>query len=100
MTAAKGSEKVVALLVVSHGLAAGEKGAVGQDSIAIESMWTPLKHLRSDGTVGLINDRSIKTRADLDRIIWPGEADMEERLQYIREYVAAVKGTGHRFGTY
>ena len=67
---------------------------IGQDAVALEALWTPLKHVRPDGTVGLITDRSIKTRADLNRIIWPGESEIEERLQYIREYVNAAKGTG------
>jgi uroporphyrinogen decarboxylase len=66
---------------------------IGQDAIAMEALWTPLKHVRPDGRVGVIADRSIKSRADLDRIIWPGEAEIEERLQYVREYVEAVKGT-------
>jgi uroporphyrinogen-III decarboxylase len=67
---------------------------IGQDAIALEGIWTPLKHVRPDGTVGLITDRSIKKRADLDRIIWPGESEIEERLGYVREYVDAAKGTG------
>jgi uroporphyrinogen-III decarboxylase len=67
---------------------------IGQDAVALEALWTPLKHVRPDGTVGLITDRSIKTRADLNRIIWPGESEIEERLQYVREYVNAAKGTG------
>ncbi|MGA3325169.1 MAG: uroporphyrinogen decarboxylase family protein, partial [Terriglobia bacterium] len=67
---------------------------IGQDAIALEAIWTPLKRVRPDGTVGLITDRSVKTRSDADRIIWPGECEIEERLQYIREYVAAAKGTG------
>ena len=54
---------------------------IGQDAIALEALWTPLKQVRPDGSVGLITDRSIKTRADLNRIIWPGEAEIEERLQ-------------------
>jgi len=66
---------------------------IGQDAIALENFWTPLKHRRSDGSVGPITDRSIKSRADLDRIIWPGEEEMEERLQYVREYVEAAKAT-------
>jgi uroporphyrinogen decarboxylase len=67
---------------------------LGQDAIALEAIWTPIKQLRPDGTVGPITDRSIKTRADLQRIIWPGEAELEERMQYVREYLAAAKGTG------
>jgi hypothetical protein len=39
---------------------------IGQDMIALEAIWTPIKHLRPDGSVGPITDRSIKTRADLD----------------------------------
>jgi len=67
---------------------------IGQDAILMEALWTPLKHRRADGTIGAITDRSIKGRADLDRILWPGEAELEERLQYVREYVAAARGTG------
>ena len=67
---------------------------IGQDAIALEAIWTPLKHRRKDGRIGPITDRSIKSRRDLDRIIWPGEAELEERRQYVREYVAAAKGAG------
>ena len=67
---------------------------IGQDAIALEAFWTPLKHVRANGSIGPITDRSIKTRADVDRIIWPTKADMEERLRYVREYVEAARGTG------
>jgi uroporphyrinogen decarboxylase len=67
---------------------------IGQDAIAVEAIWTPIKHRRAEGRIGPITDRSIKTRRDLERIIWPGEAELEERLQYVREYVAAARGTG------
>ncbi len=66
---------------------------IGQDVIVLEAIWTPIKHRREDGSVGPIVNRSIKTRADLNRIIWPTKADVEERLQYVGEYVAAAKGT-------
>ena len=66
----------------------------GQDVIAIEAIWTPIKQVGPDGKMGPLTDRSIKSRADFARIIWPGAAEMEERLQYVREYVAAAKGTG------
>jgi uroporphyrinogen decarboxylase len=69
-------------------------GMIGQDVIVLEAIWTPIKHRREDGSVGPIVNRSIKTSADLGRIIWPGKAEVEERLQYVREYVAAAKGTG------
>jgi len=66
---------------------------IGQDAIVVENFWTPFKHKRANGTIGWITDRSIKGRKDIDKIIWPNEADMEERLQYVREYVKAAKGT-------
>jgi uroporphyrinogen decarboxylase len=66
---------------------------IGQDAIALEAFWTPLKHKREDGSIGPITDRSIKDRRDANEIIWPTESDMEERLQYVREYVEAAKGT-------
>ena len=66
---------------------------IGQDIIFVDASWTPVKQKRPDGTVGPIDDRSIKTREDADRIIWPSDEDMEERLQYVREYVEAAKGS-------
>ncbi len=67
---------------------------IGQDAIALESFWTPIKTRKPDGSIGLWNDRSFKSREDLRRVIWPDETDLEERLRYVREYVAAARGTG------
>ncbi|MDD2765797.1 MAG: uroporphyrinogen decarboxylase family protein [Opitutaceae bacterium] len=66
---------------------------IGQDVIALADFWTPIRQRKPDGTVTLLNDRSFKTRADLERVIWPDEADLEKALGYVREYVAAAKGT-------
>ncbi len=67
---------------------------LGQDAIAMEAFWTPIKQRMPDGSVKPLNDRSFKSRADLERLVWPDERDLEERLQYVREYVAAARGTG------
>ena len=48
---------------------------IGQDAIALEAFWTPLKRRNPDGTIGPITNRSIKTQADIETIIWPGEAE-------------------------
>ena len=72
---------------------------IGQDAIVLEAIWTPLKQVRPDGAVGPITDRSIKTRADLNRVIWPGEPEIEERLQYVREYVAAARAKSTKAAT-
>lgn len=66
---------------------------IGQDAIMLENLWTPIKHEKKDGTIGLWNDRSFKNKDDLKKIIWPDEDEIEQKLQYIREYVEAVKGT-------
>ena len=67
---------------------------IGQDAIAMENFWTPIRIRQPDGSLKLLNDRSFRNRADLERVVWPDERDMEERLQYVREYVRAAKGTG------
>ena len=64
---------------------------IGQDAIVVETFYAPIKQRTPDGGVAPLNDRSLKTRSDLDRVIWPDESDIEHRLQYIREYVAAAK---------
>ncbi len=66
---------------------------IGQDVIALGDFWTPIKTTNPDGSLRLLNDRSFKSRADLDRVVWPDENDMEKCLQYVREYVEAAKGT-------
>ena len=66
---------------------------IGQDAIAMEAFWTPIKTRQEDGGVRLLNDRSFKGTGDLERVIWPDENDIEERLQYVREYVQAAKET-------
>lgn len=66
---------------------------IGQDVMVLAEFWTPIKTRKPDGTLSLLNDRSFKGRADLKRIVWPDESDMERSLRYVREYVAAAKGT-------
>jgi uroporphyrinogen decarboxylase len=67
---------------------------IGQDAVALECLWTPIKQRKPDGAVALLNDRSFKGRADLERVICPDDADVERVLRYVREYVAAAEGTG------
>lgn len=67
---------------------------IGQDAIALECLWTPIKRRRPDGTLETIADRSIKSPADFDQIVWPDDNDLHKQLGYIREYVEAARGTG------
>ena len=66
---------------------------IGQDCICVECMWTPIRRRAGDGSVIDFYDRSFKSRRDLERVIWPGRADMEKTLGYVREYVRAVEET-------
>ena len=50
---------------------------IGQDAIVLESLWTPIKRRKPDGNVVAWNDRSLKSRADLERIVWPDERYLE-----------------------
>ena len=66
---------------------------IGQDAMVLAEFWTPIKTRQPDGTFALLNDRSFKRRADLHNVIWPDEKDMQQPLEYVREYIAAAKGT-------
>jgi len=66
---------------------------IGQDAIVLGDFWTPIKQRTPEGAVTLLNDRSFKSRADLERVIWPDDTDLEKTLGYVREYVAAARGT-------
>ena len=67
---------------------------IGQDAIVLENLWTPIRQRLPDGKATVWSDRSLKGRADLDRVVWPGESEIEERIAYVREYVGAARGTG------
>ena len=73
---------------------------IGQDAILIEQFWTPIKQREPDGSVMPLDCRTIKSREDMERVVWPDETDMAERLQYIREYVEATRDSdiGVMFG--
>ena len=67
--------------------------ATGQDVLLMEAIWTPFKKLNASGLPVQITDRSIKTRADWEQVILPDDADIADKMQYVREYKEAVKGT-------
>jgi uroporphyrinogen-III decarboxylase len=69
-------------------------GVIGQDCLCLECMWTPIRKRLADGRIGTYFDRSLKSRADLGRIIWPGPGERDKTLGYVREYVQAARGTG------
>lgn len=66
---------------------------VGQDVIVLEALWTPFKRRQPDGTLAPAMDRGVKTRQDWEALVMPDEADIEDRIQYVREYKEAAKGT-------
>jgi uroporphyrinogen decarboxylase len=67
---------------------------IGQDAILVEALWTPIKRRQPDGTLAPWNDRSFKRREDVQHVVWPDRSDVESKLRYVREYVAAARGTG------
>ena len=73
---------------------------IGQDAIIVEAIWTPFKKRKPDGTVGgLVADRSIKTRADFQKlVILPDEADIEAKMVFVREYRQALDRSGTKIG--
>jgi 5-methyltetrahydrofolate--homocysteine methyltransferase len=66
---------------------------VGQDVIMLEAIWTPFKKRLPDGTLEPAMDRSVKTRQDWEALVMPDDSDIQDRIQYVREYKEATKGT-------
>jgi 5-methyltetrahydrofolate--homocysteine methyltransferase len=73
---------------------------IGQDAIIVESIWTPFKKRNPDGSVGgMIADRSIKNRRDWkEKVVIPGEAEIEEKMVFVREYRQAIDRSGTKIG--
>jgi len=67
--------------------------AIGQDIVKVQALWTPFRKRALDGQLVAATDRTVKSRSDWSAIIPPGDGDVADRLQYIREYKQAVKGT-------
>jgi 5-methyltetrahydrofolate--homocysteine methyltransferase len=72
---------------------------IGQDAIIVEAIWTPFKKRGEDGSLSLAADRSIKSREDFkEKIVLPTDEDIEERMQYIREYRDVLDKSGTNIG--
>jgi len=72
---------------------------IGQDAMIVEAIWTPFKLRHEDGTLSLAADRSIKTRKDFqERIIAPSREDVENKMQYVREYRKTIDGSRSKVG--
>ena len=72
---------------------------IGQDAIIVEAIWTPFKKHNEDGTLSLAAERSIKSRQDFEeKIISPGDEDIEEKMTYVREYRKALDESGTKIG--
>ena len=65
---------------------------IGQDVIVVEAIWTPFKKIKG-GKLVMVGDRSVKTKADFEKLTMPEDSEIEHHMQYVREYKEAVKGT-------
>lgn len=66
---------------------------IGQDAMVIWAGWIPFKKYDEYDNLILISDRSIKTKKDWEKVVYPNDTDIETILFYIREYKEAMKGT-------
>ena len=64
----------------------------GMDMILCEAMLAPFKKDVNGKTI-IIRDKSITCRKKLKEIIPPSNTDIKERIEYIKDYKNAVKGT-------
>jgi len=65
---------------------------IGQDVIVVEALWTPFKKIKN-GKLVQVGDRSVRTREDFEKLVMPTPGDIEAKIQYVREYKKAVRGT-------
>jgi uroporphyrinogen decarboxylase len=82
---------------------------IGQDVIMMETSFAPYRVRDESGRPVIVNDGRIKNRRDWEQqVIRPSEADIEESLRYLGEYireageqgVAVALGTGNFFITH
>jgi len=66
---------------------------LGQDAMIIEALWAPLRKIGKDEKLRIINDRSIKNRKDLEKVVPPTQEDINLKIKFVREYIQAAKGT-------
>jgi len=66
---------------------------IAQDTIMLEHAFVPYRVLNEKGEPEIINDGRIKNRKDWEKVIVPGDKDIEGRLYYLKAYLEAVKGT-------
>ena len=64
-----------------------------QDAIIVEALWAPLRKMGKDGKLHIINDRSIKNSKDLEKVVPPEQEDIDVKINFIRDYIQATKGT-------
>lgn len=89
---AKGAEESSGRPMLANDLIAFNY-AIGQDLMMVECFWTPFKIEDEHGKIIPLTNRSVKSRADWEKVIKPGPSDIEDRIQYVREYKKAVEGT-------
>ena len=54
---------------------------IGQDAMIVEALWAPLRKIGEDGKPHIINDRSIKNRKDLEKVIPPTQEDIDTKIK-------------------
>lgn len=82
---------------------------IGQDVIMMETAFAPYRVLDEKGNRRIVNDGRIKCRRDWEeKVIRPTDADIEESMGYLTEYIrqarqqniAVALGTGNMFITH
>ena len=67
--------------------------SICQDSTMVVACYTPFRKIDEEGKKVLINDGSVKSRKDWEKVILPSDADIENRIEYLKKYKEALKDT-------
>ena len=72
---------------------------IGQDIMCFEGgFWTPFKKYNENGILVQVIDKSVKTRKDYDRIILDGDIQIENAVNYVKEYKEAINKRNSKIG--
>jgi uroporphyrinogen decarboxylase len=64
---------------------------IGQDTIMMEAAFVPYRMRDENGVPVIINDGRVKNRADWNSVIPPSDADVQNRVNYLKQYVEAAQ---------
>jgi len=72
---------------------------IGQDAMIVEAgIWTPFMRKDESGSMAQVADRSVKNRADFEKITLASDEQIKRAVKYVKEYKDAAAKRNSRIG--